>query len=52
MGTVSICRFCSGIFLLACIGFVHAQPFPAQPLRLVVPWAPGLDDRLPESDAR
>ena len=41
MGTSRISRFWSAAVLIACIGAVHAQPYPTQPVRLVVPWAPG-----------
>lgn len=33
---------CLGVALLAVAGFTHAQaPYPAKPIRLVVPWPPG-----------
>ena len=30
-----------GAVLLACAGVVQGQPYPSQPIRLIVPWPPG-----------
>src|SRR5262245_59466550 len=30
-----------GAVLLACAGLAQAQPYPSQPIRLIVPWPPG-----------
>ena len=30
-----------GALALACAGLAHAQPYPSQPIRLIVPWPPG-----------
>jgi tripartite-type tricarboxylate transporter receptor subunit TctC len=37
----SVYRFLLGVVLAACIGAAHAQVYPSQTIRLVVPWPPG-----------
>jgi tripartite-type tricarboxylate transporter receptor subunit TctC len=34
-------RLCAGLLLAACLQQVHAQSFPAKPIRLIVAFAPG-----------
>ncbi len=41
MACTSLLRAAAGVALACAAGWAHAQPYPAQPIRLIVPWPPG-----------